>query len=348
MGMTALSNAWPTLVDISRRMDPDGKLAKVSEILNKYNEVLDDLPFVEGNLPTGHKTTVRASLPTPTWRLLNRGVVPVKSTTNQIVETCGMLEAYSEIDKDLAMLNGNTAAWRLSEDTAVIEGMNQALTTALIYGDTSANPEQFVGLAPRYYQVGSTASAITSQNVIDAGGGTNSTSIYLVGWSTDTVHGIFPKGSVGGLNMQDLGEQTIYDGQSFPGAGRYQAYRTHYQWKVGLCIRDWRFVVRIANIGVTALETAGDTSDTSANIIKYMSQALDKLPPVGNVRPVFYMNQRVRAMLRVKMLSKSNAFITLENLQGPSITRPTLNFMGVPCRRVDGILNTEAQVTAST
>jgi len=343
-----LDTYWPTLLDTARRLDPDGKIASVAEILNRYNEILDDIPFIEGNLPTGHKTTIRTSIPAPTWRLINRGVLPVKSTTSQIVETCGMMEAYSEIDKDLAMLNGNTAAWRLSEDMAVIEGMNQALGTALIYGDTSTNPEQFVGLSARYYQTGTTASAVTAANVIDAGGGTNSTSIWLIGWSNDTIHGIFPKGSKSGLSVEDLGEQTIYDGQTFPGAGRYQAYRTHYQWKVGLAVRDWRYVVRIANIGITALETAGDTTDTSANIIKYMSQALDKLPPSGNVRPVFYMNQRVRAMMRVKMLTKSNAFITLDQLQGPSISRPTLSFMGVPIRRVDQLLNNEVQVTAST
>jgi len=346
--MGALDIYWPTLLDVGRRMDPDGKIAMVAEILTQYNEILDDIPFIEGNLPTGHKTTIRTSIPAPTWRLINRGVQPVKSTTSQIIETCGMMEAYSEIDKDLAMLNGNTAAWRLSEDRAVIEGMNQALGTALIYGDTSTNPEQFVGLSARYYQTGDGSTSATAGNVIDAGGGTNSTSIWLVGWSNDTIHGIFPKGSKAGLSINDLGEQTIYDGQSFPGAGRYQAYRTHYQWKVGLAVRDWRFVVRIANIDIAALETAGDTTDTSANIIKYMSMALDKLPPAGNIRPVFYCNQRVRAMLRVKMLSKSNAFITLENLQGPSISRPTLNFMGVPVRRLDSILNTELEVTTST
>ncbi len=35
---------------------------------------------------------------------------------------CGMLETYSEIDKALADLNGNTAAYRLSEDRAFLEG----------------------------------------------------------------------------------------------------------------------------------------------------------------------------------------------------------------------------------
>lgn len=339
---TALTSQWPTLVDLARRADPDGKIAMVAEILNQYNEVLDDVAWVEGNLPTGHKTTVRASIPGATWRLLNQGILPIKSATNQLTETCGMLENYSEIDKDLAMLNGNTAEWRLSEDKPIIEGIGQSLATALIYGDTSVNPERFVGLAPRYWTK-TAANSATAANVISAGGsGSDNTSIWLVGWSPDTVHGIFPKGSKAGLSMQDLGEQTIYDAN----LGRFQAYRSHYQQKAGLCVRDWRFVVRICNIDVSDLLTAGDASDTSANILKYMSMALDKFPPIGNVRPVFYMSQNVRAMLRVKLISKSNTFLTLEDWKSPTgITRPTLTFQGVPCRRVDAILETESAIT---
>lgn len=337
---TALSTQWPTLLDIAQRSDPNGSIARVAEILNQYNEILDDIPFVEGNLPTGHKTTVRASIPAATWRLLNQGIVPIKSQANQITETCGMLENYSEIDKDLALLNGNSADWRLSEDKPIIEGIGQSFATALIYGDTSVNPERFVGLAPRYYAL---TGATTSTNVISAGGsGSDNTSIWLVGWSTDTVHGIYPKGSKAGLSMQDLGEQTIYDAN----LGRFQAYRSHYQQKAGLSVRDWRFVVRICNIDISDLETAGDASDSSANILKYMSMALDKFPPTGMVRPVFYMNQRVRAMLRVKLISKSNTFLTLEDWKSPTgITRPTLTFQGVPCRRVDAITVAESAIT---
>ena len=339
MGVLAATNL--TLLDFARRSDPNGKIAKVAEVLNKYNEILDDMVWKEGNLPTGHKTTLRGTVPAGTWRLLNQGIVPQKSTTKQITETCGMLENYSEVDKDLAMLNGNTDDFRFSEDLAIIEGMNQSLATAIIYGDTSVNAEQFVGLAPRYYGL---STAVTSANVINAQGTTsaNNTSIYLIGWSDDTVHGIFPNGSKAGLSVQDLGEQTIYDAA----LGRYQALRTHFQLKAGICVRDWRYIVRIANIDITNLETASDGTDTSANILKYMSQALDKFPPNGNVRPVFYMNQRVRAMLRVKLINKSNAYLTLENIMGGSgITRPTLMFQGVPCRRVDAILNTENPLT---
>lgn len=338
--MATLSAAWPTLLDVARRLDPDGKIAKVAEILNQFNEILDDIPFIEGNLPTGHKTTIRSSIPAGTWRLLNQGIVPVKSTSNQITETTGMLENYSEIDKAMAELNGNSAEWRLSEDKAILEGLNQSLAAALIYGDTSVNPEKFVGLAPRYYAL---TGATTSGNLITAGGSSSdNTSIWLVGWSEDTVHGIYPKGSKGGLSMQDLGEVTIIDANG----GRYQGYRTHYQMKPGLCVRDWRYVVRICNIDVSDLLTAGDASDSSANILKYMSMALDKLPSNGSVRPVFYMNQTVRSMLRVKLISKSNTFLTLEDWKSPTgMNRPTLTFQGVPCRRVDQILSNEAAIS---
>lgn len=338
--MSAASATHLTLLDVAKRLDPNGSVAKVAEILQQYNEILDDIPFIEGNLPTGHKTTVRSYLPVPTWRLLNKGVTPVKSGTNQITETCGMLEARSEIDKDIALLNGNTPEYRLSEDIAFLEGMNQEVAYELFYGDTSVDPEKFVGLSPRYYAV---SGSTTYGNVIDAGGtGTNNTSIWLVGWGEQYCHGIFPKGSKAGLVQEDLGEQTIYDAS----LGRFQAYVTRYQWKVGIAVRDYRYVVRICNVDYPALSTAGDTSDTSANIIKYMSQAIDKIPPSGMSRLVFYCNQSVRAMLRVKMLAKSNVFLSLEDLKGAAgIPRPTLTFMGIPVRRVDKLSLTETRVT---
>lgn len=343
--MAVLSTAYPTLLDVARRIDPQGKIPAIIEVLNKYNEILDDMAWVEGNLPTGHQVTVRSGLPTATWRLANQGISPVKSETNKIVETCGELAAYSTIDRTIAELNGNTADFRASEDVAFLEGMNQQLATALIYGDTSVNPEQFVGLSPRYYSKTAATAPVTYTNVIDAGGDStaNLTSVWVVAWSDQTVHGIFPKGSKAGFQMQDLGEQTVYDSDGKP----YQAYRTFFQWKCGISVKDWRFVVRIANINIDALETATDTSDTSCNLLKYINQALDKFPPIGSVRPVIYANQRVRAMLRAKLQAKSNAFITISELESPiyGFKRPTLQFMGVPVRRCDSILNTETIVS---
>lgn len=340
--MSTLATTRFTLLDAARRLDPNGKVAKIAEVMNQFNEVLDDVTFVEGNLPTGHKVTVRTSLPTPTWRQLNKGVASTKSATRQVTETCGIMEAYSTIDKDLAKLNGNTADTRFSEDLAHIEAMNQAMSLALIYGDVSSDPEQFNGLAPRYYS--KTATVTTSENIIDGGGGsTENTSVWLVGWSPATVTGIYPKGSEAGIQIQDLGEQTVQDSDG----NDFQAFRTHFQWKAGLAVKDWRYVVRICNLNIHNLETAGDTSDASTNLLKYMSQALDKLPSNGTVRPVFYCNNRVRAMIRVKLLNKSNTYITLDQWTTPisGFNRPTLAFQGVPIRRIDQITNTEDQIT---
>ena len=341
----SLTTYFPTLLDVARRLAPGGGIDVVAEILQQYNEMLDDIPWIEGNLPTGHQTTIRTSKPTPTFRLLNQGVVPVKTTTGQIVDACAILEARNHIDKDLAMLNGNTAAFRLSEDKAIIQSMGDTLASTLVYGDVSVNPERFNGLASRYFSLTSTYT--TSANIIDAGGtGSDNTSIYLVCWSPDKVFGIYPKGSIGGLQQRDLGEQSIVDPNT---SGAYmQALVSWYQWKCGICIRDWRYVVRICNIDISDLETASNSSDTSANLFKLMSRALDRIPPMGgDYRPVFYMNERVRSMLRVKMLDKSNVHLQLSELKGLSIPRPqgVLTFMGVPCRRIDSILNTESRIT---
>ena len=138
-----------TLADFAKRVDPDGKVPSIVELLSQSNEILQDMLWMEGNLPTGHRTTVRTGLPTVAWRLLNQGVQPSKSTTAQVDEQCGMLEAWSEVDKDLAMLNGNTAAFRLSEAQAFIEAMNQEMASTLFYGNAGLAAEEFTGLSIR-------------------------------------------------------------------------------------------------------------------------------------------------------------------------------------------------------
>ena len=343
--MAALTSNLPTLYDLTKRMDPGGTIADVGEVLQQYNEILDDIGWKEGNLPTGEQMTVRTTKPTPTFRLLNGGVVPNKSTTGQIVETCAIMEDRSHVDVDIAELNGDAAAFRLSEDVAIVQAMSDTLATTLIYGDTSVDPEQFNGLASRYFSF--TATHVTSTRMIDAGGtGADNTSIWLICWSPQTVYGIYPKGSKAGLVQIDEGiKDLLVDATT----GAYmRVYCTFFQWKCGFAIKDYRAVVRICNIDISNLETASDSTDNSANILKFMSQALDKLPPNMSGRKVFYMNERVRSMLRVKMMDKANLLLKMDELKGAGmLPRPdgVLTYLGVPCRRIDAILNTETQIT---
>lgn len=328
-----LTSNNPTLLDITRAQDPDGSIAAVAEILTETNEMLLDVPFFEGNLPTGHRTTIRTGIPEPTWRMFYGGVQPTKSTRAQITDNTAMLEAYAEVDKALADLNGNSAAFRLSEDYAHLEGMSQAAQQAFIYGNESLNPDQFNGLAPRFNSL----SAANADNIIDGGGtGSDNSSIWLVVWGQNTCHGIYPKGLSGGLTMQDMGEVTIenVDGQN----GRMQGYRSHYSWKLGLCVRDWRYIVRIPNIDRSLL-----TADISAgaNLPNLMFEAMERLPSLTAGTPVFYMDRSIRSMLRQQLSSAvKNATLTWENVGGIR----TAMFQETAIRRVDRLAVNEARV----
>ncbi|MDZ5453252.1 MULTISPECIES: major capsid protein [Labrys] len=332
--MAVIGNSYPTLVDVTKRLDPNGKPAVVAELLSQLNEPLQDIPWIEGNLPTGHKTTIRTGLPQATWRRLNYGVPPAKSTTAQITDVCGMLETYSVIDKDLADLNGNTAAFRLTEDTAFIEAMNQQFAQALFYESVGVNPDRITGLSPRY----SSLTAGNGVNVIDAGStGASNTSIWLVVWGPNTLHGIYPKGTTAGLTHQDVTTSApILD----PNGGRYQAYQTKYQWKCGLTVRDWRYAVRIANIDTTTA-AGGLQSATPPNLYRLMVRAINKIPSLKMGKPAFYVNRAVKTWGDIQAMEKSTlAFQTVTDAQG----QPFLSFRGIPVRLTDQLLNTEARV----
>lgn len=333
--MTTVLNANAlTLADWAKRLDPDGKVPDIVELLSQTNEILTDMLWQEGNLPTGHRTTMRTGLPTVAWRLINQGVQPSKSTTVQVDEQCGILEAWSEVDKDLAELNGNTAAFRLSEAMAFIEAMNEEMAGTLFYGNSSVSPEEYTGLSIRY----SDPTATNGQNVIDAGSSdVDNTSIWLICWGSNTIHGIFPKGSKAGLQHFDHGLVTVETSAGIAGT-RMRAYQDQWQWKCGLAARDWRYAVRIGSIDVSAL-----TSKTNAaDLIELMIKAIHRVPSLRLGKPVFYMNRTVFQMLDIQRRDDviSGGGITYSNVDG--VETPT--FRGIPIRKCDQILNNETAV----
>lgn len=332
--MAGLSAYALTLADWAKRKDPDGKTSAIVELLSQTNEILDDMLWVEGNLPTGHRTTVRTGLPTVAWRLLNAGVQPSKSTTSQIDEACGIMEAWSEVDKDLAELNGNTASFRLSEAQAFIEAMNQEMASTLFYGNAGTAPEEFTGLAMRY----SSLSAANGSNIISASGAsTDNSSIWLVCWGQQSVHGIFPKGSKAGLIHNDHGEVTVETTAGVAGT-RMRAYQDQWQWKCGIALRDWRYVVRIANIDISNLVA----KSSAADLIDKMIMAIHRLPSINMGKCAFYMNRSCFEMLDIQRRDDMlTGGITYTEIDGKIV----YSFRGIPIRKVDALLESEAVVS---
>src|SRR5271154_5733566 len=336
--MATIGGTVFTLSDFAQRLDPDGSIPDIAELLNEKNEVLNDMLWVEGNLPTGMRTTQRTGLPNVSFRQLNTGVTPSKSTVGQVDDTCCILEGWSVIDEKLAQLNGNVEALRLSEAKPFLESMNQQFTQTLFYGNTAVNAERFLGFSPRY---GAISGATNAQNILSGGGSSGNLSIWLVGWAEDTCCGIFPRGTKAGLTHEDYGFQAGQTGaagsQVGMTSGFMRAYQDRFVWEPGLALRDWRYVVRIANIQVSALTT----NVSPANIITLMSRALDRIPSLKGCMPVWYMNRTGYSFMRLQGLTNSANAVTVQ----PALNQFELGFEGVPIRRVDQLLNSEATIT---
>jgi hypothetical protein len=304
--------------------------------------------WVEGNLVTGHKGTVNTSIPTPSPRPINTGVANGKATSGVITATCGNFENYSLVDKDLADLNGNTAAFRLNQDRRFFEGHSQNMAGLTFYGYAPTAPASFTGVAA-YYPTVSLANSQTANNVIDMGGtGSTNTSLWLISHSEDGTFGIFPKGKKANLQHTDMGEWPVQDVNGLT----YQAYRSHFKWEAGVFIADWRFNVRAPNIDVTTLSGVN-----APNLINALDRMLERPPRLmaraastqavtdaGGVvgsgdRSVLYANRPVRTWLRIQMHNKPNLLLSLENWDG----KPVMNYCGLAIKTVDQLLSTEAR-----
>ncbi|KRP74834.1 major capsid protein [Pseudomonas paralactis] len=330
--MGILTSTMPTLIDKFSREDSTKKVMKIVELMAKRNDILQDAEYQECNDGSKHKTTMRSGIPEPTWRMFNQGIQPSKSTTVPVLDTTGMMEDYGLVDKALADLSGNADAFRTSENMAKLQGFNNKAARYMIYGNTQAEPQAFLGLAPRYND----KSAESGANIVDAGGtGSTNTSIWFVTWGEMSTHLLYPKGSVAGFQHKFLGQQTA----RAENGGDFEAYRDHFKWDIGMSVRDWRANSRIANIDVTQLTRDGATG---ANIIDLMIDALYRIdnPEQGEGRTIIYANRTIQSWLHKQAMNSKNVNLTLGEYGGKKIPE----FLGIPIKRIDAILNTEARV----
>lgn len=331
--MATINASLPTLQDIMSRTMPDGSIeSNIVELLSQNNAVLADAVWVEGNLPTGHKFTSRTALPSGTWRRFNEGVAPTKSRTDQVTESCGALEALSKVDEDEAKLNGNAAAFRASEDKGFQMGLSNDLETAFFYSSTLTDPEKIMGFSPRL----NSTSGLYGGQIIDsqiAAAGGDQSSMWFVNWSPNTVHAIYPKGSKGGLSMTDLGRQLTRDGG---GTNEFVALVSKWRWEVGLCVRDARYLCRLANIDTSAI------AETGSLLIQDMVKAYHQVKDWTMGRGAIYCNRKISTYLHLQALdSTKNSTLKIENIGG----QPVTTFLGIPIRMSDALLNTEAIIT---
>ena len=331
--MATLGASFVDLIDIYKQQDGNGQYIPIIEMLAEMNPILDDAVAVECNKGTTHLHTVRSGLPSVTWGQLYKGIPQSKSGKSQVEDTTGFVEGLSTIDKRLLELSANEGAVRLSEAMSYLEAMNQEVASKIFYGNSATDPEEFMGLAPRFNDL----SAPNGNQIIDAGGtGSDNTSIWMVTWGDNQCQLLYPKGTKAGVQREDMGEQRLTDASGNPYYGKEELFR----WHVGLAVKDWRYVSRVANIDVSNM-AAG-----SVALYDFLRKAYWKLQSrrVAGGKTAIYCNRDVMEALDALSTNAgaSDSFVRLTPMQIEG--KEVLTYRGIPIRETDAILNTEARV----
>jgi len=341
--MAELNVKNPGLVDILTRTNADGSMPQIIELAEKLSAIMVDATYTECNDGASHKHIIRTGIPEPAFRRYNAGIKQTKTTTAKVTDTTGMIESISVVDKALAKLNGNEAAFRAGEMVGTIEGFNQFVERNFFYGSTDVVPDGFMGMAPRMDD----PTVASGRQLVNAGGtGSDNTSIFFITWGPRATSLLYPKGSVAGLSHTDKGEQ-FWDAPD--NSGKFLALVDHLKWDIGAAVGDWRGNSRIANIDVSALTS---NAATGANLLDLMVDAEVKVKSSGRVgvdghgnliegKTVIYVNQTIAAFLRKQALNKANVQLRLEQVEGEWITM----WGGFPIRCTDAISNAEAAIT---
>lgn len=324
-----------TMSDLRKYLTPQGAIDRVMEVLNESNPIMEDIRWMEGDLPIGTKTTIRASLPSPSIRRINRGTSPTKGTVKQRIDVCMHLEDRSCVDVELLSGKPNPQAFRMAEDDAHVEGMGQYVARQFLYGNLDEDPDTFNGIAVRYNTLTDGGKGTPGHQVISAGtAGTNTNaSIYFVDWGDRRVMGVYPKGTQAGLKTEDLGESDVYDENNKP----FRALQTLYSWKCGLAVQNVRSIVRVCNIDITKLNSLTDSAQRE--LMNKFIFAKNRLQDPK--APVAYVSDSVYSWLECYLNNKNNVHVTRQDFMGAP---PKLYLAGIQIKKLDCQSETEAAV----
>ena len=341
--MAALGAELVTLADVVKSKDK--KIGRVAEVLTEENAMLNDIPVMEMNEGTIHKEDIRSALPAVYYRKANQPIPASKSTIEERTFQASHFESKSQIDKDVAKRGGmdRIAYNRWNQAQGHLQAHAQELADLMIYGSPSASNLKTAGFFDIYSTLNS--SEETSKQIIDAGGtGADNCSILKVHWGERSVFGVYPKGTQYGITRMDHSKGgklvQIHGTDENGNPGTFWGYEEEFYTDHGLVVKDYRQAARIANIDVSNLVSGVGAAD----LIDLMISANYKIDSLSNGMGVWYVNRTVEAHLHKQALTKVGAGggLSFENFEGKQI----LTFLGDPVKRMDALLNTEAQVTA--
>jgi hypothetical protein len=332
MATTAQDAGIVTLHELVKAQH-DGKLLRIAEVLQKKTPLYRDLHWEKGNHTTGHMIRRRRALASGSWRGLNEGVEPTKSKTETLTEECGLFEARSEVDAVFMQLNGGDE-YRAKEDMAVLSQVfPQEAETGFIYHSKKTAPKKFTGLIPRLDALSGLPvgqSQVVASQI--SASGDDQMSALLVGHGPGKVYAITPQNCPTGIQHVDMGPQDLTDVNGNKYEGRVSIFR---QW-MGLCVEDYRYVVRVCNLDKSAMVRTGKL------IIQSLIDGYHQLQDPSDCNPVWYMGRYLARFLHQQIVDCAiGASIAQMDIEDG---RPVMRFMSVPVRITESMHTAEAIV----
>lgn len=324
------------LLDMETLLDPGGReVLPMIKSMAEMQDILQDIPIIEGNGRHSHKYLRNVGLTTPEVASYNAGLTAQKGRFESDIVEYGMYESRLQIDRRFRK-EPNFDALVARSAYPHWEGIAQAVCDAIVLGSTSGG-HPFNGIEAHLHTAGMTDQAGNTM-IHTYGGSSTVTSILAVDWGADKIYGVHPEGhsAYGAEVLAESADVLVADSNSKD----MWAYVIDFGWYLALCIADDRCVRRIANI-----EPVGSSNNPLASTFSVypIMEALNSMYNMGR-GAVLYMN---RTMWTV--LWKAAKSDTTVNYQAANPwQRPEYLFGENRVRFTDSILNSESQVTTST
>lgn len=302
--------AVTTLLDIAKANGSDAAVGLIEEVLTYSPEVrLIPARTIKG---MQFKTLVRTALPGAAFRNANEGVTPTKSTWENRVVECFILNPKWVCDKAVAdKYEDGAEAFIALEAEGILRASIITLGSQFYYGaGTGGDAKGCPGLIQSYD---------ATNMVVDAGGTTASTgsSVWAVKYGPKEVQWCY--GQDGALEVSDPRVEDAYDASNNP----YTAYKQELMAYPGLQVGTAKAIGRIKKL----------TADSGKGLTDALiSQLLGKFA-VGFKPDVLFMSRRSLMQLQASRTATSPS--------GSPAPIPAES-LGVRIEVTDSILDTES------
>lgn len=335
--MSTLNTANISWSDLRNALDPNGDAAQVVNVLELSCPVVKSSTVMQGNMTNGNQTVLQATKGSASKRTYNTGVAKSKKTDIPVVDLCSMYEANVEVDLRLLEKYPNQAGYMTGQENAAIAAMTEGFETDFFYGDQKKDMLGFDGLATRYNKL-STTKTEKGYQIIDGGGSTNLTSLYLVGWGSGAANLFYPQGSQAGIDRIVKPQERVTDANGNP----FYAYCSNVNWQVGLAIENYRMCGRIANIDTVAMASFGTASDSAPKILDKIITLKNRLQYKNGYKFAWYCEEGTYGVLERMARDKAGYQLTVRDVMGGP---PELYLNGWMVYMSDKILTSETKIS---